>query len=203
MNISTKLGVLLVGTLLCLSTSSYATVYLFNFDSPTGTLGTSQSYTNNFVSVTATGYNNNGTTTALFGKMDGGDENGLGIANGSDHEITTANFVQLNLSSLLDVDPQSLSFTIGSSTGEDAWKVYESNSAGVLGTLVASGNNENPQSITVPSAQYLSFQASAGNVLLSTITANTQVNTPEPMTILTLASGLALTAFAKKRKMIA
>ena len=75
-------------------TSAGAATYDWNFTPLSdGVLASSVTYTNGAppLSAVATGYTNNGfgTTTALYGKVDGGDENGIGINSDplNDHEI--------------------------------------------------------------------------------------------------------------------
>ena len=65
----------------------------FNFLSPAGALGTTQSYTVDGLTITAAGFNSSNFTTPdvkLFAKTGGGDENGLGLTNDrtGDNEIT-------------------------------------------------------------------------------------------------------------------
>ena len=73
-----------------------------NFNSHVGHLGSSQAYTQSGLSVTATGYSAPSTlghpnTTDLFGKNNGGDENGVGLYGYTDSEINKGtDFIQLN-----------------------------------------------------------------------------------------------------------
>src|SRR5581483_5859237 len=109
-----------------------------------GTLGTSQAYTVNGLTITAYGYywdganpTNPGTPTNLYGKQGGGDENGLGIANtSSDHEITNKTFVQLDLQKVLAAGATGAQMAVGSVQSGESYAVYGSNTQGVLGTLL-------------------------------------------------------------------
>src|SRR5579872_3994257 len=83
-----------------LATSANAAV-IFNLDSPSGLLGNTQVYNSGGLSITASGFTGSGgSPTALFGKADGGDENGIGLHDDptSDNEISGTNFIQIDVS---------------------------------------------------------------------------------------------------------
>src|SRR5262249_9638935 len=108
--IAAVLGVLLVS-----GNSANAAPFTYNFNTPTGTLGITQNYTADGVTITALGFDAPNTPTNLYGKNDGGDENGLGLANQEHFEIQTNNFVQLDLANLLSQYPgATLSMILGS-----------------------------------------------------------------------------------------
>lgn len=173
--------------------SIWATQLTYDFSSPSGTLGTSQSYTSNGVTITARGYDNFNNLTNLFAKNAGSDEIGVGIASDVDHEIGTNNFVQLDLANLWVLNPTTFSMSIGSVQSSESWKIYESNSAGVLGTLLLAGTTDAPSSVVlnpIPrSSRYLSVQAGAANVLLNSLSADPAA-VPEPGSMGLLGSGL-------------
>src|ERR1700722_2073615 len=105
-------------------------------DSPTGTLGTSQSYTSSGLTVTASGFNQFNGAIDLYGKNNGGDETGLGLSNDStgEHEIEFDHgYGQLNVSALFG-HVSSLGFLTGSTTDGEEWAVYGSNTSGVCGS---------------------------------------------------------------------
>ncbi len=177
----------LLGMLLCTTTAHAGfTTVTFNFDNPTGTLGTSQTYTSGNASVTAYGFTDGGSALKLYGKNDGGDEVGLGLAypaGTSDHEIQTNNFVQLDLSKL-PAGSVLQSMTIGSVQDGESWKIYGSNTLGSLGTLFKSGDTDYPNSISLagfPADKYLSVQAGCNDVVLSTLTVETPSGGPTPV----------------------
>jgi len=196
--------ILIAGTLMGIGviSSAYAGPILYDFTSVPNPLGTSQSYTQSGITITAYGFENNGTPFQLFEKTDGGDENGLGFKLTSDNEIDSSNFIELSLSQLWAANPTNLSMSIGSVQSGESWTIYGSNTLGQLGTLLLSGNTDYPTSFTLPNSAinfpFLSITAPTGNVLVSTLGGN--INVPEPVTMLILGSGLAMAAAVKKRR---
>lgn len=191
-----------VSVILTLAPSAWATSIDFNFDNPTGILGTSQNYTSGGVTITAYGYNGNGTTTDLYGKQDGGDENGLGLKDYSDYEISTNSFVQLDLTNLWAVNPGSLDMSIGSVQWGESWKIFGSDVLGTLGTDIQNGTTDAPLDFTLTGKAehytYLGVEAGSGNVLLSTLSVD-PTQAPEPSSILLLGTGLlGIGAFGRK-----
>ena len=192
------------GTLLCLLTPASAVDLSYSFDSPTGNLGNTHIYTNNGVSITAYGFNKSPSHTLdLYGKNDGGNENGLGLNIDPDHEISITNFVQLDMSQVWATNPTSLTMSIGSVQQGEGWSLYTSNVLGSLGTLLFSGTTDAPNTFPVfpiPNGfQYLSVTASHNNVLLSTLDTK-GVSVPEPTTMLILGSSLAMAAMRRRQK---
>lgn len=182
-----------------------AAVYTYDFSTPTGDLGTQETYTNNGVSIVAYGFEGAFDSTRLWGKNDGPGERGLGLKHEEDHEIDTHDFVQLNLSDLWDESPTSVSVAIGSVQSRESWKIYGSNTLGSLGTLLFTGTTDAPATfglVPMPSGyQYLGVRAGAGNVLVSSLTANT-APVPEPGPLALLASGLLAVVVMGRRRRI-
>ncbi len=196
----------LFAVFLCIAAPAPAITYLYNFDSPTGNLGNTHSYTSNGVSISAAGFSSTGQAMDLYGKNTGGDEQGLGLnATSSDHEITTSTFVQLNLSSLQAKATNPLTLSIGSVQKGEGWNIFQSTSLGAKGTLLASGSTDFPATFKInPSDHYISIQASGGDVLVSTLSATGKsAGVPEPGTMLIVGTGLALAAFRKRSAKLA
>jgi hypothetical protein len=119
----------------------------YDFSSPTGALGTSQTYTAGGVTITAYGFTTGGTATNLFGKAGGGDENGVGISNGGNNEIDSTHVVSIDANAIyanFGHTPAQMQLKVGSSQSGETYDVYGSNSAftgGSLGTLIVSASN--------------------------------------------------------------
>ena len=100
--------------------------------------------------MVATGYASNGVQTALFGKNAGGDENGLGLSGYTDNEITGpgTDFIQLDVNSIL-ASVSSATFFMGSSTANEWWAVFGTNTLGTLpgGSSLISGFDENSHAL--------------------------------------------------------
>jgi hypothetical protein len=182
-----------------LATTASATTAVFDFQNPgpNASAGTVHTYTNNGLSITASGFvSNGGAATTLFDKSGGGDENGLGLTDdpSGDNEITGTNFVQIDVSAIPGFLTDAFSFQMGSSTGGEEWKVFGSNIADSFsGAALVTGTDELPHSLT-SGFKYYDFETpgtlcngglsvdfcGSGNTLIHTFTAVTAV--PEPAT---------------------
>lgn len=186
--------------LISFTTPALAVTLLYSFNSPTGNVGSSETYTTNGVSITARGYNSSNFNVSMYGKNDGGDESGLGIASSSDHEIDTTHYIQLDLANVFaqHINPNSIVMSIGSVQPGEGWALFGSNSQGNIGSLLQTGSTNFPSSFSVVgtanSYRYLSVQATGGDVLLSTFA----VTAPEPATMVLIGAG-ALAAIYRKR----
>ena len=153
---------------------------IWNFNSPTGNLGPTHDYAGTAGTIiTATAFGPG--SPSLFGKALGGDENGVGLTNdpSGEDEITPGSFIQLSLANInFAANSVNMSFLADSTTVGDTWQVFGSNTAGALGTLLAScvgsdgPGNSCEQLTTINGAENFKFfdvTAAAGNVLLSEV----------------------------------
>ena len=148
----------------------------WDFSSPLGVLGTSQTYTVNGLTVTAYGFTNGGAATKLYGKQDGGDENGVGLSfyGNTDHEIDTTHFVQLDLQNVISSGATSAQMKVGSVQSGESYNIYGSNSLGTIGTKLAGPLTADDTYFDVPnygSYRYVSVRAASKDVLLEVLSA--------------------------------
>jgi PEP-CTERM motif len=205
---------LLGGAALVAATAANAAVSI-NFGSAPGNLGTSHAYTSSGLTVTATGYSASNTTTALYGKSAGGDEVGLGLAADPSHDneiyYPGSDFIQLDVHALFGLVTGGTYF-MGSSTGGEMWKVYGSNTAGQLGTLLYGDDDELSHALlSFGTYKYYNFAAagtkncgwwgcstSDGNVLLGGLSLTPSV--PEPSTWAMMLLGFGGIGVALRRR---
>ncbi len=185
-----------LAAIFAIAPSAWGTTLYYNFDTFAGQLNTSQTYTSNAVTITAYGYDQ-GRPDDLYGKQNGGDENGLGLMGDSDHEIQSDSFVQLNLSNVWALHPSSVSMSIGSVQSGENWVIYGSNTLGKLGSEIQSGTLDAPSNFLLAANaknyQFISVEAGSqcADVLLGTLTATTpQGGVPEPGSFALLGAGL-------------
>jgi hypothetical protein len=182
----------LMAAILCIALPASANSLPYSFGIPTGTLGVSQAYTVNGITLTAYGFDNS-TPINLYGKNDGGDETGLGISRAPDHEIQTYNFVQLDVTNLHSLNILSALISMGSVQEGEGWKLYGSNTLGSLGTLLMSGSQDMGSTdimSDIKQYDFIGIQASSHDVLLSSLTIDYSQNVPEPASLLLLGSAL-------------
>ena len=147
----------------------------WGFTMPTNCLGVSQTYVAGGLTITAYGYNSSSPTnkpTALYGKNAGGAETGLGICGAADNEITTANFVQLDLGDLIAKGAKNAKIFINSVQAGEQYNIYGSSTLGTLGTKLVTNSTVAGTFFPIPSYpnnQFISVQASVANVLLGAI----------------------------------
>lgn len=207
-------GALIAVALLLSPTPASAIVFDFVGNSPhAGNLGNTEVYTVGSISITATDFgipNAFDSTPNLFGKNAGVGEMGLGLTNDPDrdNEIGAgAGFIQLDLNQLLANGLTNIQILMDSVTNGERWNAYLSNTAASSpavtppGSLLYSDTTQNFSPIlALAGNRYLNINSSNGNVLLHKISA---VAAPEPVTMLTLGTGLAIAALSRRRKRMA
>ncbi|MBI1840676.1 MAG: putative Ig domain-containing protein, partial [Verrucomicrobia bacterium] len=164
----------LTATAVCSSGCSASSAALWNFSTPSGALGSSQTYTVNGLIITAAGFAGANTPTSLYGKNLGGNESGLGIASDKDHEINTSTYIQLDLKQLIDAGAQNVQLIIGSVQSGEGYNIYGSAVPGSIGALLLSDTKDNTAFAMpgYPTYRYVSVRASAANVLLGSVGAS-------------------------------
>ncbi len=197
---------LTIAGLAVMSMSLPAATITYNFsENGTGDIGTTSSFASNPAggpNLAAAGFSSNNNTAQLYGKNDGGDEVGVGLDLGRsdpDHEIQGNGFIQIDIAPLLAMYGN-LTFQMNSTTGDDTWVVYATNSASSMNgaTLVGDGSNESTHTFTTTKT-YLDFTADSGNVLLRDITAVADP-APEPGTMGMLCGGFAMLGLGLLRR---
>lgn len=159
----------------CTSCSD-ATTVTWNFDSPSGKLGASQSYTSGGIALTATGYAAGATPVPLYGKYSpGSTSDGLGIYGTANNEISTITWVQIDLRPLISAGGTNVSILLNGVQCSDGFNVYGSTNAGVLGTRLLANKTQGGVYLAVPgypAYRYLNVNASSAGVLLSKLCAS-------------------------------
>jgi len=190
---------LIITSMLATAPAAWSTTLYYNFDSPTGKLNTSQQYFSDGVLITAYGYDS-GKPDDLYGS-----HSGLGVA-GTDDEIQTNSFVQLNLTNLWALNPTSVQMSISGSQQDVTYAIFGSNTLGKLGTEIQSGDLDAPSTFTlVSSAAHYEFigveaETMCADVLLTTVSANVSIDcVPEPGSFALMGAGLiGMAAFVSK-----
>lgn len=217
-----------------LSSNAGASTTQWNFAADPGTRGASQSYlgvTSNGSgpAVTAYGYQiTNATSSAhdLYGKLGGGDENGLGLNSFVDSEIdnmslnghSQVGFIQLDLSNVMTAFGATGSVTVnlGSVTGSDAYVLSASSTPGQIGTEIVSGG-ATPSGVATQvvslgqfslTDRYMTISATTGSsVLLNGLQyggISSNIITPEPTALAVfILGGMTLLLMPRKKPTVA
>ncbi len=153
----------------------------FDFSTPTGCLGVSQSYTAGGMTIVAYGYNVSGSPVAanLYGKTGGGNENGLGMCAEIDHEIDKNYAIVLDLGDVIAKGAQNAQIRIGSAQPGEPYNIYGSTD-GVTWTLILSDGTLDYTYFALPAFptyRYIAVTAdgtqnAAANVLIGALTVN-------------------------------
>ncbi len=207
---------------LCAAAAGQAGTITWNFDNPTGNSGSSgTSYTGSdgVTQIVAFGLVcTGGTPTAptncgpgsLYGKNTGTGEQGLGIAGETGNEINPLSFVQLNLATVLALNPTDLMVTIDSVQSGETFTLWAAKRSNLFDHLLDTGTSSPGDIVTVdlgnPAGVFsnasngdniLELGATTGNVLLSSLTAT--VGTPEPATFALVGGALIGLASLRRR----
>lgn len=181
--------------------SASADTITWNFS--TGTSMSLGSMTHTFVSD-GIGITASTTSSDLFSKAGGGDENGLGLACcDSDHEITAGNSIMFDLSSLFSHNVTSLTLMLGSIQGNDSAKVCDD--FGVCVTFNSSNDDKAVSIISLYSdmkahgSGTLTITGVAGDVLVDQMQATTS-SVPEPSSLLLVGNGIFMIGAGLVRK---
>ena len=208
----TLLGIVALAT----ATAGQAAVEI-DFNNPTGNLGTSETYSSGSLTVTAYGYDDENDPTDLYGKSDGGNEEGLGLATdpSNQHEIyyagdnfATVPFISLDVSALFGQVCGAEVF-FNSTTNGEVWGIFGSDDMGVLGDLLLVGDDEGVwHSLSgwgdydfyqfVSGGTQLGGPITPGNFLLGGISLTQSV--PEPGTWGMMLLGFGAIGFAFRRR---
>lgn len=209
--------VLLCGSVALVASSAQATVVTWNLNpsSLNQAVGSSsQPYTVSGYTITAYGYDNSGGTGTLhelFYKNGGPDETGLGLTNTLDNELqvvsgTPAQFIQLNLTSILAAGFINGQIEISSVQSGEAFNLYGSNTLGMLGTKLNTTSYDSSNDnvfVSVPSFgtyKFISVVAAAADVLPVAFQA-TITPIPEATSLIpTALLAIAVTAFEARRR---
>jgi hypothetical protein len=198
------------------ATAAQAAVVNIDFNSATGNLGTSHTYSGGGLSVTATGHAGLlGGPINLFGKNDGGDENGVGIASDptGDHEIwgdpLDGSAIVLDVSDLLAHNVTEAQFFMGSTTNGEQWTVWESCGATCWVTYNFVGSDEGvwhdlpdwgSSSLYAFTAGNIFDNSRASNVLLGGLSLTQSVPEPATWAMMLLGFGAMGVAFRRRRR---
>ena len=146
------------GLLAVASVASASTLYTWTFSGANTDLGHTSNFTNNGVTITASGFSSNGVAADLYGKSQGAGEIGVGMNADptGDHEIYFGtDFIQLDLTNVFAQNISSLQIMMDSSTSGESWRVYNTASAGTLvgATTLLNGTDESLHSISPASSK--------------------------------------------------
>lgn len=177
----------------------------FAFDGGRGNIGPAEVFAVGPLAVVLAGYSRNFTLADMWEKNEGPGEIGVGLAENVHHEISFSEFVQVNISAILALNPQSVGLTVSSIGGplSETYDVWGSTTPGLRGQLLAS--DQTSPDFTLPKTfDFISLSGgnADSNVLLEDVVADFRTGptpTPEPSTLALMLLGLVpLTLAARK-----
>jgi len=186
------------------------------FSTPTGKLGTSQSYGDiiayGFTAKLAGPTSGNLLAQNLFGEMGTGSETGLGLAGTSSNEINAPPGSQAIVLDVTKLKGQDFIIGFGSVQVGEGWTVGFSSSSELPTNEnqfenYQSGNVNYPKTfdLDVVTSNYLIVEATKGNVLLTSLNATTSTKAtaiPEPASMALLGAGLASVGLISRRSKV-
>jgi hypothetical protein len=206
-----------------LTAPTHAVTISWDFGQHPGLLAASQGFSAGGETLTARGFDAGDVATALYSKLDGGDENGLGLNNdpSGNHEISVRNgFVQLNLDGPLADHMKNFTFSMGSTTQGEGWGVWGSQDSDPFNfTFLIQSIGTNDEGVHTLAAGYDNYnffylggfqnappseggcdEGCNANVLLHSFGGELAVGTPEPSTWAMGVIGFGLVGLVGLRK---
>jgi hypothetical protein len=190
---------------LAMAASAASVTFTFQENGSNKDLTPTSTFTEGAFSITASGFDSSDTASDLWTKLTNNDpndpESGLGMATdtfgGTDHEIDTVHFIQLDLSKLKGTALCTL--TISSIQTPEGANVYAAPTAGTLtgatpipGSPLSGSGGMTVQTIDVTAAvnagNYIDINSTFGNVLIHTLVAdcvpiNVPLSAPNPLPV--------------------
>jgi hypothetical protein len=173
------------------------------FSSPGGIALTATAY-----ELTTAGWTDNNSAILAnhdLAEKEGTNENGLGLYGTSSNEIVNPYFIQLDLASLLALNPNpdiTLSFSSVTGSGQGAsegWRVSLADTAGNSGTTLATGNAGTYS--FVDTSRYVNISSITNDTTSTILLGSVSAPTPEPASMLLLGAGL-LGVGSVRRKLV-
>jgi hypothetical protein len=184
---------------LCFAVPCFSdTVDQFNFNQNLGDIGKTDLLKLGLVQFLISGFNSPGTAGDLWEKNLGPTEFGIGLQEQRDHEIGISgkDFLQIDISKLSALSSvESVTMGLNSIQSGESYDVWGSNTAGMLGTLIAANQTLPEFGVPLAPFQFISITAGSGDVLLDNVDVtvrNVGTPTPEPSSIFLFATGLVI-----------
>lgn len=178
--------------------AAWGTDITYSFNSPTGNLGTSETYIASGISITAYGFDN-GHSTDLYGNHHGG----LGLV--SDGDQINDGFITLDLKNFWALNPTGVTITIADVSRDESWEIFGSNTLGSLGTKIQTGTTDAPVAsalaLSADNYRYINITAAnCSDVLLSGLFGDPSSPTPEPGSFAMIGIGAILLGVSRLKR---